>query len=131
MRFFSHIRELSETMTARLTQLDYNREMALVALAPGTEEPEALGVVRLMADPDNQAGEFAVTVRSDFKGFGLGRALMERIIDYGAERGLSEIWGDVLAANRPMLTLCEKLGFERGRPNEGVVKVTYAIRRDR
>ncbi len=129
MRFFAHMREMSADLAARLTQLDYNREMALAAFPAEGEDRSGLGIVRLVADPDNRRGEFAITVRSDAKGRGLGRALMERIIAYAAERGMAEIWGDVLADNAHMLALCEELGFKRGGSENGVVRVSRALQR--
>jgi acetyltransferase len=128
MRFFAQMREMSPAVAARLTQLDYNREMALAAFPAKGESRGGLGVVRLIADPDNQRAEFAVTIRSDAKGRGLGRALMERIMDYAVKRGIGEIWGDVLAGNTRMLTLCEELGFERGAPEDGIVRVRRLLR---
>ena len=123
MRFFAHMQEMSPALAARLTQLDYNREMALAAFPAAGEDRAGLGVARLAADPDNQSAEFAIALRADAKGRGLGRALMERIIAVAEKRGIGEIWGDVLAGNRPMLALCEKLGFERGRTEDGIVRV--------
>ena len=121
MRFFSHMREMSPAMAARLTQLDYNREMALAAFPADGPDRSGLGIVRLIADPDNQRAEFAITIRSQDKGRGLGRALMERIMDYAAQRGIGEIWGDVLADNGRMLALCDELGFERAGAEDGIV----------
>lgn len=128
MRFFAQMREMTPAMAARLTQLDYNREMALAAFPAEGEDRSGLGVVRLVADPDNQRAEFAVTIRSDAKGRGLGRALMERIMDYAVKRGIGEIWGDVLADNARMLTLCDELGFERGAPEDGIIRVRRLLR---
>ncbi|GAB4362360.1 MAG: bifunctional acetate--CoA ligase family protein/GNAT family N-acetyltransferase [Kiloniellaceae bacterium] len=130
MRFFSHMREMSPSMAARLTQLDYNREMALAAFPAEGPDRSGLGIVRLVADPDNQRAEFAITIRSDAKGRGLGRALMERIMEYAVKRGLGEIWGDVLADNRRMLALCDELGFERGGVEDGIVHVRRPLKMD-
>jgi acetyltransferase len=133
LRFFGAIREMTPEMAARLTQLDYDREMALAAFpAAGSgagEDCGGLGVVRIVADPDNRAAEFAITLRSDAKGRGLGRALMERIIAYARGRGLQEIHGDVLTDNRRMLALCDDLGFQRGAVEEGVVRVSLSLAR--
>ena len=128
MRFFSHMREMSPIMAARLTQLDYNREMALAAFPAGGTDRRGLGVVRLVADPDNQSAEFAITIRSEDKGRGLGRALMQRIMDYAVQRGIGEIWGDVLADNGRMLALCDELGFERTGVEDGIVHVRHTLR---
>ncbi|SDF60508.1 acetyltransferase [Limimonas halophila] len=124
MRYFTQMRELRHHFAARLTQIDYDRAMAFVALpgrnapgrnAPGRNTEEIWGVVRIDCDPDNRVGEYAVEVRSDIKGRGLGRMLMDRIIAYARERGTGEIVGDVLTENRRMLQICEDLGFEKHR----------------
>ena len=128
MRFFAQMREMTPLMAARLTQLDYNREMALAAFPADGPDRRGFGVVRLVADPDNQSAEFAITIRSDAKGRGLGRALMERIMDFAVKRGISEIWGDVLADNARMLALCDELGFERARPEDGIIHVHRRLR---
>jgi acetyltransferase len=135
MRFFAQMREMSPAMAARLTQLDYNREMALAAFpaeGPDRNGPHrnGLGVVRLIADPDNRRAEFAITIRSQDKGRGLGRALMERIMDYAMKRGIGEVWGDVLADNARMLALCDELGFERAAPADGIVRVRRRLREE-
>ena len=110
MRFFAPMRKLPEAMLARLTQIDYDREMALVAFRKDTRD--GLGVVRLLADPDGQQGEFAIAVVSDAKGRGLGYLLMQRIISYARGRGIRSIVGDVLRENQPMLELARDLGFD-------------------
>jgi acetyltransferase len=128
MRFFATMREMSPAMAARLTQLDYNREMALAAFPAEGPDRSGLGIVRLVADPDNLSAEFAITIRSDAKGRGLGRALMERIMDFAVKRGIGEIWGDVLADNGRMLTLCNELGFERGQTADGIIRMRRRLR---
>ncbi|QQS14394.1 MAG: GNAT family N-acetyltransferase [Rhodospirillales bacterium] len=130
LRFFAPMARLSHDMAARLTQLDYDRQMALVAI--GVEPDGAShgwGVVRLAADPDNESAEFAVTVRTDLKGRGLGTLLMERIIAYARASGLKTLTGMVLAENEPMLTLCRRLGFRAARDREdpGVVRVELPL----
>jgi len=113
MRFFAPIAELSPALLARLTQLDYDREMALLLTESdgGTAPGDLVGVVRLAADPDNEQAEFAITVRSDRKGHGIGYFLMQRIITYARSRGIASLRGDVLRENRLMLDLCRDLGF--------------------
>lgn len=112
MRYFTQMRELRHQVAARLTQIDYDRAMAFVAL-PSRDAEDIWGVVRLDCDPDNRVGEYAVEVRSDIKGRGLGRLLMERLIAYARERGTGAIEGDVLAENRRMLQICAELGFTK------------------
>jgi len=117
MRYFTQMRELRHHVAARLTQIDYDRAMAFVAL-PDRNAEDIWGVVRIACDPDNRVGEYAVEVRSDIKGRGLGRLLMDRIIAYARARGTGAIVGDVLAENRRMLQLCDELGFTRQRDAE-------------
>jgi len=114
MRFFAPLTELSPVLLARLTQLDYDREMALLLCDDADEgaTPEIVSVVRLAADPDNEHAEFAVVVRSDRKGHGLGHFMMTRLIAYARGRGIRSLRGDVLRENRLMLDLCRDLGFE-------------------
>jgi acetyltransferase len=115
-RFFTPLRRMPHSELARYTQIDYDREMAFIATAPspGAAEggsAETLGVVRAIADPDNASAEFAIVVRSDLKGQGLGRALMEKMIRYCRSRGTRELVGQVLPANRAMLDLARESGF--------------------
>jgi acetyltransferase len=109
LRFFASAPSLSHRFVARLTQIDYAREMAFVAIARASGE--LLGVVRLIADPDYRRAEFAVLVRSDLKGRGLGWALMQKLISYARTEGLEELHGAVLAENTAMLSMCQELGF--------------------
>lgn len=111
LRFFSHVKELDHRTAARLTQIDYDREMAFVLFDPAAAEPEMLGVMRISADPDGARAEYAGATRSDLKGLGYGRLLLEEIIAYAAKRGVREVWGEVLAENAPMLGLVRSLGF--------------------
>ena len=116
-RMFVRVRELQPSQLARFTQIDYDREMAFIATRPGSGGmDETLGVARVVADPDNIQAEFAVTVRSDLKGQGLGRILMEKLIAYCRMRGTREIVGEALPQNTRIIRLVRKLGFEVG-PN--------------
>lgn len=112
-RFFGLVRELPHTQMARLTQIDYDREMAFIASAADEQGGrETLGVVRTVTDPDNQHAEFAIVVRSDFKELGLGKRLLVKMIEYCRARGTREMIGQVLADNRRMLSLAKSLGFK-------------------
>ncbi|MBX6321329.1 MAG: bifunctional acetate--CoA ligase family protein/GNAT family N-acetyltransferase [Rhodospirillaceae bacterium] len=111
-RFFAPIKELTHAMAARLTQIDYDREMALILVDPGPAgQAEIYAVARISADPDGERAEFAITVRDDMAGRGLGRLLMRRTIDYARQRGIGEIFGDVLSDNAAMLDFVRHLGF--------------------
>ena len=109
MRFLAPRRHFPEEMAVRLTQLDYDREMAFVAL---TAEGEMAGVSRIACDPDHRTAEYALLVRSDLQGLGLGHALMEQLIAYARADGLTQLEGNVLAENRGMRDLIRSLGFE-------------------
>ncbi|MEF2071861.1 bifunctional acetate--CoA ligase family protein/GNAT family N-acetyltransferase [Consotaella aegiceratis] len=110
LRFFAPIKKIDHAFVARLTQIDYEREMAFV-VRPLADESSILGVARLIADPDNEIAEYGIMVRSDMKGHGLGSTLMRHLLSYGKARGLRRIYGDVLYENRGMLDLARKLGF--------------------
>lgn len=113
-RFFGLIRELPRSEMVRLTQIDYDREMAFIATAPdpATGKFETLGVVRAMTRPDNQSSEFAIIIRSDLKGLGLGRLLMEKIIRYVKSRGTRYLLGEAMLGNAAMAGLAEAVGFK-------------------
>ena len=83
-----------------------------------------------MADPDNERAEFAVLLRSDMTGLGLGPVLLRRIIEYARNRGITEIYGEVLSDNRPMLRLCQVFGFsaKRSLDDPGIVNVSLNLR---
>jgi acetyltransferase len=107
LRFLSPLRGLTHALAARLTQIDYDREMALVARHEGM----VLGIARYFADPDRQSAEYAVAVRSDSKRRGIGYLLMTRLIEIARQRGIGELVGEVLRENGPMLEMCRALGF--------------------
>ncbi|MEW6251350.1 MAG: bifunctional acetate--CoA ligase family protein/GNAT family N-acetyltransferase [Planctomycetota bacterium] len=129
LRFLGVTREVPPSEMARLTQIDYDREMAFIALAPNAEgQPETLGVVRTLSNPDSTKADFAVMVRSDLKRTGLGTALMHKILGYCRSRGMREIVGEVLAENEAMLSLCRKLGFTvRPLPETGRCEVRLRL----
>ena len=110
LRFFAPMKEFTHQFIARLTQLDYARAMAFVAFDEETKEP--LGVARIHSDSIYESAEYAILLRSDLKGRGLGWALMQLIIEYARSEGLKAIWGDVLHENSAMLDMCRNLGFE-------------------
>jgi acetyltransferase len=107
LRFFTPVRGLTHAVAARLSQLDYDRELALLAECNGV----ALGVAHFFADPDNLRAEYAIAVRSDWKGRGVGYLLMRRLIDIAGQRGIGELVGEVLRENEPMLQMCGELDF--------------------
>jgi acetyltransferase len=124
LRAFVTLRELHPSQLARLTQIDYDREMAFIATSE--REPgvfETLGVARAVVDPDNIAADFAIIVRSDLKGRGLGALLLEKLVDYTRSRGTRELVGDALAGNTRVIALAESLGFSVDRVDAATVKL--------
>jgi acetyltransferase len=107
LRFFTPVQGLSHGVAARLSQLDYDRELALLAELDGM----ALGVAHFFADPDRLRAEYAIAVRSDWKGRGIGYLLMIRLIHIARQRGIGEPIGEVLRENQPMLLMFRELGF--------------------
>ncbi|TVR95573.1 MAG: GNAT family N-acetyltransferase [Rhodospirillales bacterium] len=129
-RFFGLVRRLPHAAMARLTQIDYDREMAFIATAPhpDAQGSETLGVVRTVTDPNNEQAEYAILVRSDLKGEKLGWKLMEKMIAYCRSRGNREIVGQVLKDNTRMLRLVKSLGFTvRPVPGEDMVEVSLGL----
>jgi len=128
-RFHAPMKTLGHVMAARFTQLDYDREMALILTERGVPGKTPIyAVVRLMADPDNEQAEYAIIVYRAMTGMGLGVFLMRRIIEYARSRGIREIWGDVLRDNTTMLKLSAALGFTREAAAEGgVVRVRLRL----
>ena len=129
LRFFTAMKGLTHQLAARLTQIDYDREMALIALAADADQ--VLGVSRFAADPDNSQAEYAVEVRSDWKGRGLGYLLMTRLIDVARQRRIGELVGEVLRENAPMLQMCRALGFtiRADAKDPGLVRVTKPLQK--
>ena len=126
-RFFSAMRELSAEQIMRLTQVDYEREIAFVAVREATGE--TLGVSRLVREPGSTTAEFAVVVLPEVKGRGLAGHLMRRLIDWARARGVTEIVGQVLADNAPMLAFVRHLGFSihRAPDDDGVVEARLTL----
>ncbi len=124
-RFHGAMRDFSEPLMIRLTQIDYDREMALLGFREGDELP--LGVVRLHADPDGDTAEFAILIRGDVHGLGLGTAMMRRIIEVARQRGLSRLIGSVLRDNGRMMRLARELGFTAETAHGDEVSMVLAL----
>lgn len=125
-RFFQALRDLTPELAARLTQIDYDREMAFAAFLPGPPESkvsappdgEMVGIVHLVMTPDRDSAEFAVIVRSDMKGKGLGYFMMRHILAYAERQGVQETYGHVHRDNKTMLTMSRELGLETAKQHE-------------
>ena len=123
-RFLSTFRELPDAEIARLTQIDYDREMAFIAEEPqAAGGAETLGVARVSTDPDNVEAEFAILVRSDLKRHGLGRVLLAKLIRYCRDRGTVRMRSSVLSGNASMLGLGAGFGFTTRLAERGIMEV--------
>ncbi len=110
LRFFLHIRNFSHDMAARMTQVDYDRELSLVVVPPEGGE-RIVAMATLVMDPDNAEAEYAILVHHDWAGQGIGKHLMRCLLDVARARGVGTVYGDVLAENGPMLAVVRSLGF--------------------
>ena len=111
LRFMNTIRELSQAQLIRLTQIDYDREMAFIAVIDDNGREREVGVARYAANPDGESCEFAIVVAEDWQGRGLARRLMQVLIDTATQRGLKAMNGDFLAENDRMIRFVSQLGF--------------------
>jgi acetyltransferase len=131
-RYFSEINEFTHEDLANMTQIDYDREMAFVAVHIVNEKSEIIGVTRAVSDPDNTDAEFSVLVRSDLKGLGLGRRLLDKMINYAGEHGLQRLTGITMPNNRGMITLARKLGFDVDiQIQDGIVNLSLTLENTR
>lgn len=132
MRFLGPVKHFQHDMAARLSQIDYDREMAFVAVEAGTAYGAGpiYGVVRIAGDPERSTAEFAIIVRSDMKGRGLGYRLLAEMIAHARRAGYAEIHGDVFSENTAMLGLAEELGFvlQPREPGEDTRRVRLVLR---
>ena len=130
-RFMQHLPALTPQMLARFTQVDYDRELALIALAGDPPAEAIVAVTRYVGNPDRESAEFAIAVADAWHGRGLGRAMMQALIACARKRGFRRLVGLVLASNEPMLAMCRKLGFVAQRDPEDPeqVIVTLDLRR--
>ncbi len=123
-RFMDTLRELTQTMLVRFTQIDYDREMALVATLPDEEGKESqIGVARYVVNPDGESVEFALAVGDNWQKCGVGRKLMTALIDCARLKGYRAVVGDVLSTNSKMFRLMTSLGFTiHPHPDDTAVK---------
>jgi len=111
MRFFTPLKYLSPSMLARFTQIDYDREIALVAISESQSDEKMLAVARVIVGRNLREAEFAVAVSDPWQGKGIGASLLQRCLSIAKERGIQRVMGTVLAENTQMLALGRKLGF--------------------
>ncbi len=111
LRFFSPIKRISRSMLIKLTQIDYDREIALIAFAGSEQERKILGVARIIFLPDGRQAEFAIVLSDAWQGKGIGKKLLHHALVCAASYGIEEVWGPVISTNAGMLKMGEQLGF--------------------
>jgi acetyltransferase len=128
-RFMNSVQELSESMLIRFTQIDYSREMALLAVTEEQDKEIELGVARFAINPDGESCEFALVVADSMRGKGLGNKLMVALMDAARSNGLKSMEGEVLKGNTSMLKLMKRLGFsvETNAEDDGIKTVRKAL----
>ena len=124
-RFLHELPQLPPSLLARFTQLDYDRELALAALAP--DGGGILGIGRYASNADGETAEFALTVADAWQGRGIGCALLERLCECARAAGYRALTGQILNANRDMLGLAQHLGFVESGREDGLVTVARAL----
>ena len=129
-RFFRHMKALSPENLAMLTQIDYDREMALVAMDPSTAPEKMLGVARVIADPDGRRAEFSIMIGDPWQGKGVGAQLLLNLLKVARQQGMEWVWGTVLQENVHMQRLGRKVGFSmKFDPEEGAYDLTIDLTR--
>ncbi|MCG8686911.1 MAG: bifunctional acetate--CoA ligase family protein/GNAT family N-acetyltransferase [Desulfobacterales bacterium] len=122
-RFFSPIKELKPDMLARFTQIDYDREIALVAIDESANPERILAVARIIGDPDGKKGEFSIVVGDPWQGKGIGSFLLKRVLNIAESRGFENVMGLVLKENKNMIEMGKKLGFKIKFGDGGLVEL--------
>jgi acetyltransferase len=125
-RFMKSVEQLSETLLVRFTQIDYSREMALIAVRTENDKEIELGVTRYAINPDGESCEFALVVADSMRGTGLGQKLITALMDIARSKGLKKIEGEVLKNNANMLKLMKRLGFTaKVNPEDSSIKNVF------
>jgi acetyltransferase len=126
-RFFTVIKDISHEMLIRYCNVDYDREIAIVAEVRENENRKLIGIGRLIIDREFKSGEFAVLVHDAYHGKGLGYKLVDVLIGIGEEKGLDNIYGEVLTENEKLLAVCRKLGFAIEPTDDDMTKVVLPL----
>jgi acetyltransferase len=122
-RFFRVIKDLSHEDLVRFCNIDYDREMAIIAELREGDKKKEIGVARLITEPGKKRGEFAIVLADKYQGKGLGTKLMDMLIEIAQEKGLESIYGIIMRENKKMLRLAQKMGFTIKPSEEGYVAV--------
>lgn len=128
VRFFSIIKDISHEMLVRFCNIDYDREMAIVAETVRGGKQRILGIGRIIIEPDGKKAEYAVLVHDEYHGKGLGYKLVDILIGIAQDKELDEIYGTVLTENDKMLAVVRKLGFKVAKQPDGISRVSLALK---
>lgn len=120
LRFFGYRPRVNHDTLVRFTQIDYDREMAIIAIVEEEGSPQMAGVVRIISDPWKETAEYAIVVADPWQGQGLGRALTEFILEIAEEMGIKKVYAEVLDVNQGMSYILEKMGFSKRKDEMGV-----------
>ena len=127
-RFFSVFKNVSHEWLVMFCNIDYDRHIAMVAEIKEQGERRIIGVARLILNPDFNSGEIAALVHDRFQRKGLGRKLMEVVVEIGRWKGLHEVYGEVLTDNHKMLALCRKLGYTTKWLSGGITRISLQLK---
>ena len=127
LRFFGPVKKLTHNDMVRFTNIDYRREMAIIAELTEKRKRKIIGVARLFIDPDGESGELAVVVGDPWQDLGLGTKLVDTIIGVGENKGISTIWGFIQADNERMIHICREMGFNIEMVDSSMVKATLKL----
>lgn len=127
-RFYQTLRTITHEMHVRMCNIDYDREMAIVAEVKMNGGKRFIGMVRLIIEPDFKKGEFAVIVHDDFQGRGLAYKMLDMVIGVAQEKGLEEFYGYVQPGNKKMMRACSRLGMVPERIPEGLIRMSLKLR---
>ena len=126
-RFFGYVPRMTHEMMTRFTQIDYDREMAIIALVDQPKGEEMIGVVRIIADPWGEAAEYAILVADEWQGQGLGSQMTDYIIEIARDMELQRLYASVMASNKGMISLFERKGFTVEREDFDTYKVDLEL----
>ena len=127
-RFFGYVPKITHEFLIRFTQIDYDREMAIVAVVNNANgEEEMIGVVRIVGDPWGEAAEYAILVADEWQGQGLGSQMTDYILEIGKDMGLKQIYASVLSSNKGMINLFKRKGFTIEREDFETYKVELEL----
>jgi acetyltransferase len=126
-RFFGYVPRMTHEMMTRFTQIDYDREMAIIALVDKPNGEEMIGVVRIIADPWGEAAEYAILVADEWQGQGLGSQMTDYIIEIAKDMELQRLYASVMASNKGMISLFERKGFTVEREDFDTYKVDLEL----